>query len=252
MSRIFPSSSPRILLAGAALLALAGCGKGGDNGAALDKNLVAGGNKSEQTDPAMTGALADQIMVDPALAAKNGAHAVRPADAPMQAPVPPEQTAAAPVDDGKGMLHAPAPTPAAKAAAQGMTLGELAHVQATPAARSNPKCDKTFRYSAAWADRLPAAVPLYPDAAVSEAAGNDSPGCRVRIVSFTSAAPVSRIIDFYYTKAVRGGYSAEHQIANADHILGGAREADGSAYYITATPRDGGGTEVNIVANHGR
>lgn len=246
--------SLRRAFAGSALLLLAGltaCGKGdGDKRDALDKQLVAGaaGNGAEAAkagDPALTGALADQILVDPKLAGK-------PNPKPQAATA--SRRGAARAQDEGALLHAPAPTAAAaraKPVGEGLTLGELARAQAHPAPKRGG-CDKTFRMDAAWAQRLPDAVPLYADARVSEAAGNDSPGCRVRIVSYASAAPVGRLIDFYYSHAIRAGYSAEHQVSGAEHILGGARESDGSAYYITVAPRRGGGSAVDIVANHGR
>ena len=196
-------------------LLLAGCG-GKDKGR---HDIMANG-----ADQALDGALGDQIIVDSRGAGSGGA------------PGTP--------------LHVPPPTPAG-AAGRGLTLGELAKSQAAPGART-AECDKTFRMAPQWADRLPTALPLYPGARVSEAAGNDSPGCRVRIVSFTSTAALGTILDYYYASVIRAGYTAEHQLSGTDHILGGTREKDGSAYYLIASARDGGGTQVDIVANHGR
>ncbi|WP_430635338.1 hypothetical protein [Sphingomonas hankookensis] len=88
-----------------------------------------------------------------------------------------------------------------------MTLGELAAVQKA----GNRQCAARVGYGAAWANRLPAAFALHPDARLSEAAGTDADGCRMRVVSFTIAQPVDRMVDWYYTRARKGGYSAEHQ-----------------------------------------
>lgn len=229
-------------------LLLAACGGGGNDGRAansLDRNLAAAANEA---DPALTSALEDQIMVDPTLAAQSNAKSVRPAGGPAQGPIPPtdEPGGAAPAAGREGLLRTPPPTPAG----QNQTLGDLARTQSrsTPSAADNG-CDKNFRYSLSWAERLPAGIPLYPDARVTEAAGNDDPRCRMRIVSFTTRAQLNAVMDWYYTRARRSGFSAEHQLIDGDHVLAGTKSE--AAYYITFKPA-GGGTEVDIIANHGR
>lgn len=239
------------LAAFALLLALAACG---DDKARkteqLDRDLA--GKAGGEVDPALTAALEDQIMVDPNLAAQSSRNGVRSADGAARSPIPPrsEPGGASAATDTKGLLRTPPPTSAA--AAGKLTLGELAKAQVKGVKRPAKDCDRNFKYSLAWADRLPADIPLYPNAQVSEAAGNDSPGCRIRIVSFTSAAPLDAVLDWYYTKAIRSGFSAEHQLADGDHILAGARDRDDGAYYLMLRPRDGGGTEIDLVANNGR
>jgi len=103
-----------------------------------------------------------------------------------------------------------------------------------------------------WANRLPAEFPVYPRAAVSEAAAINGPGCAVRIVSFASDAPMQSLLDYYYTQAVRSGFSSEHELHGADHVLAGIRDRDDAAYYIILTDRAGGGTDVDLIANNGR
>jgi hypothetical protein len=56
----------------------------------------------------------------------------------------------------------------------------------------------------------------------------------------------------YYTKAVRGGYTAEHQVDGDEHILGGTRDRDGGAYVLFVTSRADGGTDIDLVANNGQ
>jgi hypothetical protein len=60
------------------------------------------------------------------------------------------------------------------------------------------------------------------------------------------------MIDWYYTKAVRGGYTAEHQVDGDEHILGGTRDRDGGAYVLFMTARSDGGTDIDLVANNGQ
>ena len=74
----------------------------------------------------------------------------------------------------------------------------------------------------------------------------------MRLVSFSSKAPLQTLIDFYYTQAIRNGFNAEHQLADGEHILAGARKKDGGAYYLTLNGRKDGGTDVDMIVNHGR
>lgn len=232
------------LAAIALCLAATGCGKGEKQAGKLDRELI--GNAGD-VDPALTGALEDQIMVDPALTQQSNATSATAARAPGQAPVP--LTPPGPGPAMKGLLRAPAPAPAQ---AQGdVTLGELAQIQAS--ASRNPKgCTREIDYGARYAARMPAAFPIYPEAQVAEAAGNELPGCRLRVVSFTSGAGLQQVLDYYYTQAVRGGFSAEHRAADGEHILAGARQSDDDAYYIFLRNARGGGTEVDLIATNGR
>ena len=109
-----------------------------------------------------------------------------------------------------------------------------------------------MRYSARWAERLPADLPLYPDARVSEAAGSQGGNCAMRAVSFASSAPLQKVLDWYYTRATNAGYSAEHQADGNEHVLGGTRGRDDGAFALFLTSRADGGTDVDLVANNGR
>lgn len=231
------------------LFALAACG-GGDPDVVADVNLS--GNIA---DPALASALQDQIMVDPQLGQQANRDAVRPASQPYTGGVPSDAVAANSnaVDTGK-LLHAPAPTLAGKDCAQckagreAVTLGGLAQRQKNVRTSG---CASALRYSAAWAQRLPADLPLYPQARVTEAAGSQGGKCALRVVSFSAAQPMQALVDWYYTKAVRAGYSAEHQIDGAEHILGGTRASDDGAYVLFLTARPDGGTDIDMVANNG-
>ncbi|WP_404338383.1 hypothetical protein AB2M62_05645 [Sphingomonas sp. MMS12-HWE2-04] len=229
-------------------IALASCGK--DPEAVADVNLS--GNIA---DPALASALQDQIMVDPQLGQQANRDAVRPASQPYSGGVPSDAVAANsnPVDASK-LLHAPAPTTAGKDCAQckagreAITLGGLAQRQKNVRTSG---CAGSLRYSAAWAQRLPADLPLFPQARVTEAAGSEGGKCALRVVSFSAAQPMQVLVDWYYTKAVRAGYTAEHQLDGAEHILGGTRARDDGAYVLFLTARPDGGTDIDLVANNG-
>jgi hypothetical protein len=211
-------------LAGLSLaLALAACGRSSpDEGnlANLDNQLV--GN---DVDPALTSAINDQILVDPTLANQSNRNAVRPPETPTQAQYPAEA--------GSG----------GKAPSNDVS---------TAAARSGAPCaGGEFDNNIAWASRLSPAFPLYPGAKVGEAAGNDKAGCRERVVSFATADPWQRVVEYYAGRARAAGYSAEQQTRGGDHVLGGTNESDGGAYYLVVTPTRTG-SDVSLISNNGR
>lgn len=226
----------------------------------LDAELVDGDAGGNTRDPAMMAALQDQIMVDPALAQQANQDAVRPPAQPYSGAVPADGIAGGGTAGGTGAAGAATserlkPTPAAqgdcpgcKAARESLTLGALASRQGNARTAS---CAGDLKYSSRWAQRLPADLPLYPDARVSEAAGNNAGACRLRAVSFASSAPLQKVLDWYYTKASRAGFSAEHQADGAEHVLGGTRGRDDGAFALFLTSRSDGGTDVDMVANNG-
>ncbi len=243
----------------AVMLALTGCGPRTDGDRNLDSldNELVDGNSAAARDPALMSALQDQIMVDPALAGQANQDALRPPAQPYSGAVPADDIAGRSVTrdaaTSERLKSTPAPRtgdcPQCTAARESLTLGALAARQND---RRTSGCASNMRYSTRWADRLPADLPLYPDARVSEAAGSESGACALRAVSFSSAAALQTVIDWYYTRATTAGYSAEHQADGAEHVLGGTRDSDDGAYAIFLTARADGGTDVDLVANNGR
>ena len=242
-------------------LALLACGKRNDdrNLDALDNELVeAGSGSTNGSDPAMTSALHDQIMVDPSLAQQSNADSVRPPAQPYSGGVPPVSIAQPPGATTVGTATsetikvAPAPDssdcPGCKAARESLTLGALASRQHD---KGTSACAGAMRYSASWAERLPADVPLYPGARVVEAAGADTDRCRLRAVTFSTSAQLQTVLDWYYTRVTASGFTAEHQSDGTEHTLGGTRDRDDGAYVLFLIGRRDGGTDVDLVANQG-
>lgn len=238
-------------------LPLSACGSQSNDGnlAALDAQLT-----NNAVDPALKGALADQIVVDPQLVGQSNRNAVRPADKPADAALPvlsgdagKAQAEARRIAGGK-LLNAPAPTQGssnAKAMASTVTLGALAREQAQ---RGKPKvnCAAKLVYGMQWAQRLPEPFTLYPGAQLMEAAGADRDGCTLRAASFVTPVPKQGVIDYYYTLARRAGFSVEHQILDGDNVLGGTRADDDGAFFLLFTDAPGGKTNVDIIADQGR
>jgi hypothetical protein len=204
-----------ILLAFSATLALAACSRGGDgnNVAALDNQLV-----GSQADAAVAGALGNQISVDPAVANGSKGAAANQAQA--------AHATAGAVEKARVALN-----------------GADHHGCAADSAR--------LETGTQWADRLPAAFAVYPGAKVTDAAANNANGCSVRIVSLTTSDDWQRVLDWYNTRAVRGGYTTEHRVEGADHVLGGTNDKDGAAYYVAVTPGTGS-TAIEFIADKGR
>ncbi|UZK67623.1 hypothetical protein [Sphingomonas sp. M1-B02] len=228
-------------------LALAACSGAGDN---LGDNEIV-----NAADPALASALQEQIMVDPQLGRQANGDAVRPPSQPYSGGLPSDAVAANGSNpDTAGLMKTPPPIESGKqctqcaAAREAVTLGGLAARQKNPRSAG---CAGALKYSAAWAQRLPADLPLFPQARVTEAAGAEGGKCALRVVSFSASQPMQLMLDWYYTKAIRGGYTSEHQVEGKQHILGGTRERDDGAYVLFMTTRKDGGTDVDFVANNG-
>lgn len=222
--------------------------------AALALVLSACGGRKDKSqsandiDPAVANVLEDQIMVDPNLVGQAN-RLGRKEVTGSQAAVPAAGIGGASAAALGKLLKAPAPV--AGAGRDGITLGQLAKDQATDHGQA-ADCEKNFQYSASWAAKLPGAFPLYPDAQVTEAAGNNEEPCRMRLVSFASKATLQTLVDFYYTQAIRNGFNAEHRLADGEHVLAGTRQHDGGAYYLTFNARKDGGTDIDMIVNHGQ
>jgi len=250
----FVRSVSCLVLPAALAMVLSGCGaKNEETGLAnLDAQLT--GNSA---DPVLRAAVEDRITVDPDLVAQSNRNSIRPADKPLNGTVP-AATGRAPADGaveklaGGPLMQAPAALSddSKRRPDEAITLGGLARLQkAGGKGRACPPPPPALQYSNSWAQRLPAAFPLYPDAQLREAAGAGSGICGMRAVSFTTAAPVQDVLNFYYTLARRAGYSAERQARDGQDILGGTRNE--AAYYLALEPAPGGGTRVNLIVNGG-
>lgn len=256
--RSFPKVRIPLLIALALALPLAACGANSDDGdavAALDNKLVGPGS-----DPAINAALNDRILVDPELTDSANVNSVKNAEQPLSGAIPPDSgydgdTNIAALDNTK-LLRAPKPTVVVAedctncGAERAATLGALAADQGV--ARGKGTCEAKLQYGAGWAGRMPPEFPVYPRGRVREAGGVAGGICDIRVVSFTTSVALQDVIDYYYTRARKSGYNAEHQIRAGEHVLGGTRDIDAGAYFITFNRHSGGGTAVDIVANNGR
>lgn len=243
----------------AALLALGACGSSDGNERALSK--IDADLTSKAGDPAVEGALEEQILIDPQLADSANGNAVRAPGAPANGAVPTNtayEGAMATAADLNGLKLISAGKPRVvseeelctdcQADKNGMTLGAKAEKQKA----QRGTCDANLSYGMDWANRMPATFPVYPKGRVMEAAGVEGGACSIRVVSFSSANSMQQIVDYYFTRARGAGFTAEYILRDGEHALGGVRAKDDGAYYITFRLRKDGGTDVDIVANGGR
>lgn len=241
MSGHLPRAS--LLLVAAAALLLAGCG---DDEPALTEG---------ERDPAVTGALGEQIMIDPDLVGQNRANSVA-AMPSHDGSLPtidnnPETLAAARAEalrlvGGPGrMKKAPEPREVEGPLPAGAALTAAARAAAAP--RADIDCAERAEYTMQWAARLPTPFPVYPRGAVQEAAGTDAAGCALRVVSFVTPVPLGEVMDFYFTRARSAGFSAERLLQGGDDVLAGTR---GKASYVVYARRlRSGNTEVDLVTS---
>lgn len=215
------------------------------NLAALDNSLT-----NNVTDPALQGALQDQIVVDPDLVGQSNANAVRPADRPMNGALP-AATGGKSVADVGPLMRAPAPVETKATGEAPVTLGAMAREQGKKQG-SGVGCATKLDYNMAWANRMPVEFPVYPGAKLTEAAGIANADCNVRAASFLVTTPLQGVVDYYYTLAKRAGYGVSHERINGEQVLGGTRASDDGAFVVSFTPQSGGGVDVAIIANNGR
>jgi hypothetical protein len=231
-----------------AALALAGCGDG--------EEVVP--VAVDHSDPLMEGALADHIMVDPDMVARNGANQVASfASGDGSIPLPdsgPEAIIAARneaielVGGNAALRRAPPPERTEGELPAEAVLSVAARAAATPGS-GNRDCAALAQFSATWAARMPATFPVYPRGAVSEAAGTDDGSCRLRVVNFTTPVPLADVMDFYYTRAMGDGFTVQRIMQGGDHVLGGTSQA--RSFMVFARPDARGLTSVDLVTTGG-
>jgi hypothetical protein len=207
------------------------------------------------SDPALAAALDAPLLTDPDLAALNRANSVA-AKPPISGMLPtldngPDAVAAARaealalVGGAERMRSAPEPREEGGPFPPGTALSAAARAAATPGA--DAACARRASYTLQWAARMPAAFPVYPRAATQEAAGSDEGRCRLRVVDFVTPVPLGDVMDFYFTRALAAGFSAERTLQDGDDVLAGRKGA--AAYAVYARRLPSGNTQVDLVTS---
>ncbi|WP_395393228.1 hypothetical protein WBP07_18470 [Novosphingobium sp. BL-8A] len=210
---------------------------------------LAGCSKAHKTDAeASQAALGDAIVVDPTMTAEGAGTAqengiaLAPGNRSPQAIAAARKAAAGLAGEIRAL---PAPV---KGSASQLSASAAAAAQITPAARTaKTDCAAKAQYDKGWAGKLPAELPLYPQATLQEAAGTDGDGCALRVVSFGTPVDQQDVIGFYRAMALKAGYSADYRLDGSDQVLGGKR--GGQAYVVYARKQADGVTEVDLVTS---
>lgn len=201
-------------------------------------------------------ALGDQIMVDPDLAGENLANSAVSAGL-GDGILPPERSSPDAIAkaraDALAQLGGPGNLKKAPAASGNSNTGASQAITAAAKAAAAPggsgDCAALASYTAEWAAKLPANFPVYPLGAVQDSAGTDEGNCALRVVTFLSAVPLSEVLDYYYTRASKAGYSASHAMDGEFDVLGGSKGT--ASYIIYGRTLPTAATEITIVANGG-
>ena len=98
------------------------------------------------------------------------------------------------------------------------------------------------------AAKLPADLPMHPQAKLQEAAGHDG-ACKARVASFAVAGDRAAVLDWYRTRAQAGGYETEREDKNGDWVLAGTRKD--VIFVITIGTPARGATPVDYVWTEG-
>lgn len=233
--RLLTCAMPIVLLATA-------CSKSED-----DTDAAAG------MDPASEQALNGELMTDPDMAGANEANAalsgtgnaaVPRIDTSPEAVRAARQRAAELVGGSDALRPAPAPRQLAASAPDSAAMVAAARAAVAP---GGTNCAEKVQYTAAWAAKLPSEFPVYPRGNTQEAAGTDEGACALRVVTFYTPVPIDDVMAFYHTRALGGGYSAEHVVKGGDNILSGTRGP--SSYVVYGRRLPSGVTEIDLVTS---
>lgn len=116
-------------------------------------------------------------------------------------------------------------------------------------ASADAGCVQGLDYNAGWARRLPQPFAVYPGGRLTDAAGNERPGCKTRVVTYLVDAAPAEVLDWHQARVSRAGYNVERQRRDGDFVMGGVNP-QGGAYYLIVSPK-GRGSDVSLIAATG-
>lgn len=200
-------------------------------------------------DPASEQALVAQILIDPDLAHQNEGNAALTVASdhslPLLVPTPEAiasaRAEAAVLAEGSDQL-VPPPRPGPLARSEQAEWATPA--QAAAGLPGASRCASGLTYSAAWAARMPPAMPVYPGGATLEAAGSDAGGCALRVVTFVTAVPAGEVLSFYAARARMVKFTGKHAANETHHVLWGGRGE--AAFRLSLHERERGLAEVTL------
>jgi hypothetical protein len=205
----------------------AACSDAPEDSAMPDTALIA-------RDPVIARALHDPLMSDPDLASRNEANAALGAPDSHALPVLPASSADASAARAAMRLELLAtgpipelPPPPGEEQDEAIPkpppikpLGPMAPPADLLTALGAPAtCAAQLKEDFALAASLPAAAALPPQGMVMQAGGADGAGCRIRIIRYASAAPLTDVLQYHNARAKRAGLTARRQATPAEMII---------------------------------
>jgi hypothetical protein len=199
-------------------------------------------------DPVAAAALDDPLMTDPDLTGQNRGSAALDGGLPDGA-VPvfkrsPEEIALAKTEAERlfGRPIPAAPDPASSASASRLA-GATTMPAIVKASGLGGDCAGKLEYSAVWAARLPAALPVYPRGHTLVAGGSDQAGCKLRAVRYVTPVEPGDVIAFYHASTSSAKLPAARGREGDDEVL------SGKGYALFARKRSDGLSEVDLVTS---
>lgn len=205
-----------------------------------------------ERDPMTTQALGDQIMIDPDLSQQNeaGAALTGGTDHSLPPVVATREAIEAARLEAAGLVGGSAKLRPLDAPRMVSALPEAARYSVVALARlagGTGACADRASLTAAWAARMPAAMPIYPRGNTVEAAGSDDGGCALRAVRFLTPVAGADVLAFYAASARRAGLGADYSRAGDTDVLAGA--AGEKRYAVYLRRRASGISEVGLVTS---
>lgn len=205
-----------------------------------------------ERDPVATQALNDQIMVDPDLSQQNeanaalsgnGDHSLPPVVATREA-IEGAKLEAADLVGGTANLRRLSDPQAAEPLPEAALYSVTELAKLTKGAAG---CAEKASFTAGWAAKMPAALPIYPRGNTIEAAGSDSGGCKLRAVRFLTPVARADVLAFYAASARKTGLTSAYSRAGDIEALEGGKGASRYAVYVRR--RQSGISEVALVTS---
>lgn len=206
--------------------------------------------RNDAADPVIARAFNDPLMSDPDLARISTANAA--VDHADQSALPvleaSGEAARQARDAARAELLKTGPIADLPAIAPGSGGPDLAAMSAPAeilAALDAPAaCRSALREGFGWAARLKAPAAILPLGMTEYAAGSESPGCRVQVVRYLTAASVEDALTYHHALAQRAGMSAQQ--FTAPEAIVAASGKNGAQLRVHARSAPGGMNAVDL------
>ncbi|WP_147270790.1 hypothetical protein [Alteripontixanthobacter maritimus] len=202
-------------------------------------------------DPATQAALNDQLMVDPDLVNQNEGNAALTGGASQALPA---ITFAA---DAQARARRKASELAKSSATLELPDDRFVKINMRPlgampvagqrlaSVMGDGSCDAPLSYAHQWSVELPDTLPIYPMAAVIEAAGGNGERCKARIVRAVAPVPREDVLAFYSMLLGNAGYARKFGNTDGEYRIVATKE--GRTLIVAATDASDGTSQLDYL-----